>query len=103
MNTNRPIDPEQLEKDLRAAKVAVRGVGTAVREDGTLEVFTYTKAGEAVDLPDAARAVLDAHVPPTPPQAPEDAALAALAGSPTNAQVAAAMRGYLQARKARGT
>jgi hypothetical protein len=56
----------QLETELTTAGVPHRGLGT----HGDI-LHTYTPTGAAVDVPPAAQAVLDAHVPPPIPPVPD--------------------------------
>lgn len=66
MNLNgKVVKLGQLAAELTAAGVLHRGLGT-----GGDELHTYTPDGVPVDLPPAARAVLDAHVPPGTPASP---------------------------------
>lgn len=56
MNVPGAVDLGQLEQELRAAGVTFTALG------GTRgEVFTYNEDGQLIELPDAARSVLDAH------------------------------------------
>jgi hypothetical protein len=105
MNLNgKRVDLPQLKAELVAAGINVTALGQA----GDI-LHTYDAAGQAVDLPPAAAAVVAAHVPPPVPPQPNygnDAAdvdrQAAQAvsqlrtfianGSPTNAEVVAQVK-----------
>lgn len=54
------VDLAQLQTEMVAAQVAIRGLGS----DGTI-LFTYDENGQLADLPQGAAAVLTAHVPST--------------------------------------
>lgn len=62
----------KLAEELAAAGVAVNGLGcydlSPGGDDSRVNVHTYGAGGAIVDLPSPAQAVLDAHVPPPPPQ-----------------------------------
>lgn len=59
MITRKPIDLSKLEGELRAGGIQVAAIG----RNGD-DLHTYDANGTPVDLPPAARAVVDAHVPP---------------------------------------
>ena len=69
----RTVNLPALQAELRAAGVAVPALGT----NGD-ELHTYSPAGEIIDLPPEAEAVVAAHLPAP---SPREAALAALRAS----------------------
>jgi hypothetical protein len=60
------VSLRQLEAELAAAGVTVRGLGIV---DGALH--TYDEDGAVIDVPPAAAAIIAAHVPPPEPQRPD--------------------------------
>lgn len=71
MLVNKNINLSQLENELKAAGIAVDGLGTYDNKDGKA-IHTYDAEGIPVDLPETAQAVIDNHVPnPQPPTAEE--------------------------------
>ena len=57
MRVNKPVTLDQLEAELAAAGITLRGLG--LNND---DLYTYDAAGNFMDLPSAAAAVLSAHV-----------------------------------------
>ena len=72
MRANKDVNIEQLQAELVAAGVPVKGIGSTNRGDGTFDVYTYTDSGGIINLPKEALPVLEAHEaappPPTPPE-----------------------------------
>lgn len=65
------VNLTQLEKEMKAAGIAVNGLGTYDNDDSTI-VHTYDAEGTIIDLPEAASAIIDAHMPgPQQPTAEE--------------------------------
>lgn len=65
MHVSKPIDLEQLGRELAASAVPYDGLGhSGTDADG--EVYTYDGDGVPTDLPPEARPVVDAHVAPPP-------------------------------------
>lgn len=56
MKTDKTVDLVQLEQELQAAGIKINSLGTSAGD-----VFTYDEQGRKMELPKAARSVLDAH------------------------------------------
>lgn len=66
IKTNKPINGTQLEDELSAAGIDVSaGIGTEA-DGAVLTVSTYDETGVAVDLPESAQAIVNAHVAAVP-------------------------------------
>lgn len=98
----RDVDLLQLQAELIAADISIRGLGRA--DD---EVFTYTEDGEPIDLPSGAAAVLAAHEPSPP--LPSDAAMIGemigsieFGGDEASEELAAVMMALTSVLQARG-
>lgn len=71
MRVMKDIDLSQLEQELKAAGVSIRGLGTTGNDPATdLQVLTYDEGGALVELPSEAAAVIAAHTPTPPPPEP---------------------------------
>ncbi|MPZ68610.1 MAG: hypothetical protein GEU71_03685 [Actinobacteria bacterium] len=79
----------QLERELEAAGVEVRGLGTA---HDPPRLITWNEKGELIDLPPEAQPVIEAHVPQETPS-PDEQLDAAIAAATTLAELKAALRG----------
>jgi hypothetical protein len=62
MKIDKTVTPDKLARELEAAGIQVRGLGT----DGD-DLHTYDEDGAPVDLPAGAGAIVNAHVADPPP------------------------------------
>lgn len=87
----------RLAEELRTAGFTCPSIGST----GT-KLHTYSADGAMEDLPDAAQAVIDAHVAPVDPPEPQAELLTAITNATTLVQIKRVVRGLVRRSTLRG-